>query len=313
MDVKTKFIHSKPFHPKFGDIIFGKYKITTLPTGRDGMLSALWESLLMFEDSLRKDERSSQPTVESDYILYWLSLIFKMRIEPKGILLNNVEIGYTKKYREYYKEYEAQITELPDLESIVRKLCSLDIDTLRQYLRACEVYNFALTLFGENNTLAFFLLSVSIECIANKVIPSGKTRDKFTQFILNNISEEKARECKDENEWNEFLKEIYYNHRSGFTHGGKEIPEASFLADRLNRNYVKNEIDGKEVKTPSLKWFESVVSSALIGFLNKQPINSSMSFEKIKDLSLEKGFVKIKVKKPLEAGVVVKADDVELD
>ena len=198
MDVKTKFIHSKAFNPNFENIIFGKYKLENLPTGREGMLSSSWEGLLIFEDNMREGERSSQPIVESDYILYWLSLMFRMRVEPKGILLNNVETGYTKRYREYYREYEAQITELPDLENLIKKLCSLDIDILRQYIRACAVYNFALTLFGENNTFAFFLLSVSIECIANKVIPEGQTCDKFTQFILNNISEEKAKECKDE-------------------------------------------------------------------------------------------------------------------
>ena len=313
MDVKTKFVHSKAFNPNLGNIIFGKYRLENLPTGREGTLSSSWESLLMFEDNMREGERSSQPTVESDLILYWLSLMFRMRIEPKGMLLNNVETGYTKRYREYYREYEAQITELPDLENLIKKLCSIDIDILRQYIRACAVYNFALTLFGENNTFAFFLLSVSIECIANKVISEGQTCDKFIQFILDNISEEKAKECRGENEWKEFLKEIYYNHRSGFTHGGKEIPEASLLADRTNRIYVKNEIDGKEVKTPSLKWFESVVSDALVGFLNKQPINEVMSLEKIKDLSLEKGFVKLKAKKSLEGGTIVTMGDVELD
>ena len=85
------------------------------------------------------------------------------------------------------------------------------------------------------------------------------------------------------------------------------------LADRLDKKYVKNEIDGKEIKTPSLKWFESVVSNALIGFLNQQPINGSMSLEKIKDLSLEKGFVKLKAKKPLNGGTFITTGDVELD
>ncbi len=313
MEVKTRFMHSRQIHPKYNKISFGKYTLETLPVGRENMLSSSWESTLVFNDEMRNEEKSSQPTVESDYILYWLSLVLRMRIEPKGTLINNVEIGYTKKYREYYKDYETQISELPDLDDIIKKVFSLDIDVLRQYIRACEVYNFALSLFGENNTLAFFLLSVSIECIANKTISEGGTCDKFISFILSNISEEKRGDCKDEDEWKEFLKEIYYNHRSGFTHGGKEVPEASFLADRINKKYIKNEIEGKEIKTPSLKWFESIVSNALIGFLNKHSIDTSASFEKIKDLSLEKGVIKVKAKRPLKAGHFIKTNDVELD
>lgn len=314
LEIKTRFVHSRPFHPKFKDIHFGKYNLTILPVEKDKERSSLWESLMIFEDRMRQGEQASMPAAEADYILSLLSLIFRMRIELKARSYNNVNTGISAElYRGYYKEYEMQITELPDIDNSIKKLVSFDKDILRQYIRACRTYNFALSLFGINNTLAFFLLCVTVECIANKVVAKEGTCDNFISFILANISEEKKKDCADEEEWNSFLKEIYYNHRSGFTHGGKNIPDASLLADRLNKKYVKNVIDGKEIKTPSLKWFESVVSDVLIGFLNKQPINESISSDGIKDLSLEEGVVNLKSKGPLEKGGLVSPSQFELD
>ncbi|MDD5045197.1 MAG: hypothetical protein PHH69_07310 [Candidatus Omnitrophica bacterium] len=109
------------------------------------------------------------------------------------------------------------------------------------------------------------------------------------------------------------MKEIYYNHRSGFTHGGKKIPEAVDLADRLNRKYVKNNIDGKEVRTPSLKWFECIVQSCLMNFLIKVQKENNNQVDYFKEISLELGKVNLKLKRDVKKGQIVIVDDVDLD
>lgn len=111
-------------------------------------------------------------------------------------------------------------------------------------------------------------------------------------------------------EWEEILKEIYYNHRSGFTHGGKSTPYAVILADRLNRKYITNNIEGKEIKTPGLRWFETVVRRCLIGFLDSsQLVGENQQSDYFKELSYEYGRVELRTNRAIQRGLVVVSDE----
>ena len=154
-------------------------------------------------------------------------------------------------------------------------------------------------------------MTVAIECLSNKLGEGSGSCDKFINFILKYLPDKSSLET--ESDWKEFLKEVYYRHRSGFTHGGKEVPEAANLADRLNRVYVRNVIDGKEVRSPGLKWFESVVRNTLIGFLMSIDDDLEKRADHFKDISLQYGNVMLRAKRDLEAHTLVTAKDVQLD
>ena len=153
---------------------------------------------------------------------------------------------------------------------------------------------------------------MAIECLSNQTraeTDKGKC-DSFISFILSYLPDKSQIET--EEDWKELLKEVYYRHRSGFTHGGKEIPEATDIADRLNRVYVKHIIDGKEVRTPSLKWFESVVRNSLVGYLISQNSIENPK-DRVKEISLEHGVVQLIANRDLAAGSVVTEKDFKLD
>lgn len=217
----------------------------------------------------------------------------------------------TVEQRDALHQYlSSQIDPLPDFDNYLLKFQNLDRDTARQFLRACEVYRLSLNISSWNKTISFFLLCVTIECLSNKLSEGRGKCDKFITFILKNLQEKG--DFKTESEWHEILKEIYERHRSGFVHGGKLVPEASNLADRHNRVYVTNIIDGKYIKTPGFKWFSTIVQKTLIGFLNSITITDESPSDHFKELSLEYGTVFLKAKRPIKPGHVVTQDDVEL-
>lgn len=76
--------------------------------------------------------------------------------------------------------------------------------------------------------------------------------------------------------------------------------------------YVKNFIDGKEVKTPSLKWFEAVVRNTLLGFLIAQETIKEPK-DTVKEISLEHGVVHLKTMRDIAAGSIVTDKDLDLD
>jgi hypothetical protein len=317
MKVDITVLHSRPFSPTFSDIKFGKYLLRSLPTDEGSGRSARWRSLITFLDEMRSGENSSQPLVESQHVVAFLSAHFRMRIEIEGLALNGVNGLYTADNRALYPDFEKQVKDLDGLEGEYFKLSSLDLDTGRQYLRACDCYRLAQDLIPKNTTLAYFLLTISIECLAQKLVPSdpskpgSQTCDKFIKFLNDFLPESIKSEWPGKEGLPTVLKEVYYNHRSGFTHGGKEIPDAVLLADRLKRDYVKNLIDGNEVRTPGLRWFEKIVAGALNEFLRRS--NGQKEGSLLKDISLEKGSVMLKVKTSLSKGTIVTAENADLD
>lgn len=309
MEVKVLFHTSRRIHPKYGVLSIGKYSVEPLPTTETGAQPASNRYLLRFDDEIREGESGSQPQAEATLFLAYLSLIIGSQLHIESLMVNsvNVLVGQASTYR----GYQAIIEELPDIDSLIAKFKKKNPEVARQFLRACEVYRSALNLMGENNTLSFFLFTIAVECLSNKVGRGNGSCAKFIDFILNYFPDKSS--LQSEQDWRELLQQIYRRHRSGFTHGGKEIPEAVNLADRLNRVYVRNMVDGKEVRTPGLKWFESVVRGALVGFLNSAEYDSEQQTDHFKELSLEYSRVMVKARHNLQAHTVVTEKDVDLD
>ena len=269
LKVKVLFTTSRRIHPKYSSVSFGKYTIEPIPSISTGNTIAPNQYLLHFHDEIDEGEHRSKPDIEVKQVLGMLSLWLGTRLEIKSLLINSVNVGLIAQDAAA-SGVTGIIENPPNLHCLLQKFNSLDLNLARQFLRSADVYKTAVNLIGENNTLSYFLLTVAIECLSNKTkteADKGKC-DNFVNFILTYLPDKSQVET--EESWKELLKEIYYRHRSGFTHGGKEIPEASALADRLNRAYVKHIIDGKKVRTPSLKWFEAVVSQITMLIQNQE-------------------------------------------
>jgi len=310
LEVKALFVTSRRIHPKFSSLSFGKYTIEPIPSTDTGNTSATNQYLLRFPDKLDTDEKRSNPDREAKQILSMLSLCLGTRLEVKSLMVNSVNVGvFTQDAA--VSGITGVIENPPDLQLLLQKFNNLDLDIARQFLRAADVYQTAVNLIGQNNTLCYFLLTVAIECLSNKAESEKGKCESFVDFILTYLQDKS--QIESEKGWKELLKEVYYRHRSGFTHGGKEIPEATEIADRLNRVYVKHIIDGKEVKTPSLKWFESVIRNVLLGFLMIYNKGEAESRDRIKEISLEHGVVKLIAKRDINAGSVVTEQDFNLD
>ncbi len=310
LDVKVLFHSSKKIAPKHGTLQIGRYAVEPLPDGSHDADSASTSYLLRFQDEMREgDGGASQPEMESRLFLSYLALMLGAKVTIDSMMVNSVN-AVNPYVNSPYAEYKATLEDVPDFNSIGERLSSSDPDLVRQFFRSCEVYRTALNLIGENNTLSYFLLTIAVECLSNKYGQGEGTCEKFVDFVLRYTPD--LGQLPGEADWREFLKEIYYRHRSGFTHGGKPIPEAVALADRLGRVYVRNIVDGKEIRTPGLKWFEKVVRSTLLGFLVAQPASTDKK-DHFKDISLEFGKVMLKAARDLKAHTAVTGSDFHLD
>ena len=322
MIIKVLFSTSKRIHPKFSKIKIGKYTVEPIP-GSCVLIENIPTTdkyLLSFEDIV-DNEKGANPLKEARLFLSYLGLLLGTKIRVISEMIDSLQSPFSTR-QDYYPQLYGIIDEMPDFDTLIAKLKSLDVDIAKQYLRACDVYQTAVSIIEENATLSFFLLTVSIECLSTKVIagnikknidgkqeekPKG-TCDKFVEFIITYLPTQDDFSTREE--WENILKEIYYNHRSGFTHGGKSTPDAVLLADRLNRIYINNIIDGKRIKTPGLRWFETIVRRCLIGFLSShKEIDHSQHLDHFKELSYEFGKVALITKKNIQKGLIVISDE----
>jgi len=308
IDVKILFSSSKTLEPRLREVTFDKYKISSIPTARESLTDTRENILLEFYDLWKAGQTSSNPEKEGDYILSLLSLILQMKVKFDSTKVNNVQVTLKKKRSSFLK---GKIEVPSDFEDLSKRLHSLNLDVLRQFLRSCSIYRTALSLIDDNPTLSFFLLVTAIEAISNKVIKSDKMRENFREFILKYLPSSFEEELGDRKLLLSLIEEAH-NMRNAFTHGGTEISIGTVSADDLSRNYVKHYIKGKEVYSPSLRWFESVVNTVLLEFLRAQ--NSVEGEEsKLSDLAMEEGIIHVKSKKPFKTGLVVTTKDVDLD
>lgn len=311
MEVKILFHSSTKLSPSHGNLSIGKYTIEPLPDSSPGADSATTQYLLRFEDEMRpQDNGMSQPEVEGRLFLSYLSLLLSSKITVESMMVNSVNTSNPLTILPY-SDYLRTITELPNFNTVTAKLRLKEIEVARQFCRACEVYRAAVNMISENNTFSYFLLTIAVECLSNKVGKGSGSCERFIDFILTYLPDKD--DLENEEDWRELLKEVYYRHRSGFTHGGKEVPDAVVLADRLDRVYVRNVVDGKETRTPGLKWFEKVVHKCLVGFILSDSCVEGVDRDLFKEISMEFGKVMLKATRALKAHTLVTANDFHLD
>jgi hypothetical protein len=201
MEVKDLFHTSRRIHPKYGVLSIGKYSVEPLPTTETGAQPASNRYLLRFDDEIREGESGSQPQAEATLFLAYLSLIIGSRLHIESLMVNsvNVLVGQASTYR----DYQAIIEKLPDIDSLIAKFKKKNPEVARQFLRACEVYRSALNLMGENNTLSFFLFTIAVECLSNKVGRGNGLCAKFIDFILDYLPDKSS--LPSEQDWRELL------------------------------------------------------------------------------------------------------------
>ena len=302
---------SREITPILSNIKIDKYDIESLPNAESDFLVNNNQLLLKFEDELFNKKRSSNPYVESELLLSFLSLITRSKLNIEGMSINDLKSEMSSLYPHY--SYTEEIKSLPDVKSLFYKLNCCEENIARQFLRACDAYKNALNMIGSYNTLSYFLLCIAIECMSNKVIKEDGTCNRFIEFIHRYLPEDTINTEKDE-KFNKLLRHVYYNHRSGFTHGGKSLSVAVNLADKMDKDYIKHFVDEKEILTPSLKWFEKIVHASLLGYLESIETNDELKEEKfLEKFAFEASILKMRAKKNIVAGQAVTQNDIQLD
>ena len=303
LPVVTRFWCSKVFSPTIEETVLGKYRIRPIPKEASIRSPVGQELLLFYVDRWKEGQQNSNPVEESGYVLAWLSVLLKARIEYRASKINDVDIDLRvrSRYEDFVSTLEALPAELSDLYS---KLLSLDENLLCQYVRSCLVYQNAVSALESSPTLAFFLLVVAIECLSNTVVPRGGNRDRFVQFIKSHVPTD------NEALFARLLGQAY-KYRSAFTHGGSAIPEACLMADQAGYSYIKHYLDGRETYSPGIGWLERVVNAALIEFLRRQRVVLKPDAD-LSDLARQQGIVILKTKKAVESGALATDENVEV-
>ena len=310
MEVKIRFTSSKRLPPDVDSLTLGRYAIEPIPEPFDSNLTATGSYLLRFDDKYREGETSSNPFKEAALFFSLLSLTWDAEVDVHGTMVNSVLVP-SDIVASGIKPPPTILKTPPDITEHLEAVKRLDPSTAKQFLRACEVYSAALHQTYQNPTLSFFLLSIAVECLANSVSQGSGPRERFLAFLTDNSPG--FAPLVPHLEFASLVREAYDRHRSGFTHGGKEIPQAAVLADRLGRPYVKNIVDGKEVRTPGLRWFQSLVRHSVLHFLHAAAPGDASPIDHLKEVSMGAGSVMLKFKRTPERGSVITTEDVDID
>ena len=313
LKVETKLIISKLFPEQISEFKVGRYQIHPIPSTTTGQS----EALLEFKDDFEALEGGgSHPEEELNIVSNFLSMILEAKVKRGGLRVNAVE---SPARSENIDKLIGGSIDLSNADSDMQHLLKFNDDIARQLTRAARAYASALDNIPSDPTFAFFLLVVAIECLSSQaaVIPpteldiDRKKCERFCLFIDKYLLDIHRGEDERNTELlRELLKEVYYNHRSSFVHGGKEVTSASLLADRVSSSYFRHATSGKDVKTPGLRWFARIVRGAILGFLRSSPTTAVPDNYRLARLASEKAILVIQAARDLEAGRAVKFDDI---
>jgi hypothetical protein len=261
---------SRRFPIRQGDLDFLRYRLRLLPSRYGGQQ----EAVLIFEDDMAKGH--SNPEHEGEILFSFMSLLFNCRVRKTGCRQNGNDLSSVRPAKVHLSElFEGEIKS-PDAASMVRHLFTLGDQLTKQFVRACNAYALAIASIELDRSLSFLLLVTALECIStqedfcpNKELhKTKKSTERYCRLVQSYCDEiEKLYPSDGEEAFIRDLKTVYYSHRSGFVHGGKEVSIASKIADEHDVNSIGHLVDGKEVYTPSLKWFFQVARYTLVGFL----------------------------------------------
>jgi hypothetical protein len=314
--VEVRITLSKKLPPGVSEVRFGPYLLHAIPSE----VTEGGEAVLLFNTGDSQPESiGSDPEAEAAIVCRLLSLLLDTRYRRAGFRLNYIDIPYINEQREYPQFLG--IIDTSNLDEHIKRIQSLDEGIARQFLRASHTYSFALDFIPSDAAFAFFLLSVSVECLSSQdsvipfeeLQPEGKTAERFVRFVQTYLPDH-ARSLDERNQelFTELLKTVYYTHRSGFVHGGKEVSVASPMADRVASSYFKHKVKGKEQKTPGIGWFARIVRGALIGFLHSETLETHTEDAHLfARIALEKAVLHLEAKRPIEKHTVVTRDDIE--
>lgn len=307
---RVRLEFSKAFAAGTKGFEFGRYRVEVIPSrGTDGT-----EAVLAFGSTIEEPRVGAfeHPEGEASIVCDVLALILDAKVETHGF-----QINYVESHRPQPRARPDCTADASSVESDFERIITLDLDLARQFSRSCRAYASALRFVTSDPTFAFFLLVVAVECLASqsKIIPAtelspDQTCERFCRFIARFSSNDAN---SDEDLQNKLLKTVYYIHRSGFVHGGKQVSAAATMADMKGLTYIKHVVDGKEVKTPGLRWFRNVVRGALLGYLRsltEAPSGRSDS-ELFATLAREDAVLHFKARRAMVAGRFVTLDDVE--
>ncbi len=270
MKVQLRCSLGRRFPNAGGIISLGRYRVIPIPTVAGGEQEGIFE----FEEPDRKSGHS-HPEGEGKLILSFLSLLLNCEVRQTGFSINGIDISRDKKTASLVCMDTLAMDRLDFSDSLDQLLCSSD-QILKQLIRAAKAYDLALHASAIDVTLAFLLLVTSVECLSSQdeVIPnselnkSQKSTERFCRVVTTFCSDKAKHFPSDGSDgFTRHLKTIYYVHRSGFVHSGKEVSIAASAADRAGFPAITHFEDGKEISTPGLNWFFGVVRDTLLGFL----------------------------------------------
>jgi hypothetical protein len=314
--VELRVAFSKKFPPGVSEVRFGAYLLNAIPSD----IAEGGEAILRFRNSYSHPEGGgSHPEEEATNVCRVLSLLLNARYRKVGFRLNHLDIPTIHRHKQH-PQFLGQL-DTSCLEDDIKHVLSLEENLARQFVRASHTYSFALDFIPSDITFAFFLLVVSVECLSsqNAVIsskeldPDRKKAERFVKFIESHLPHDvRGPDERNAQLFKELLRTIYYSHRSGFVHGGKEVSSAALMADKAGSSYFKHEVDGKETKTPGIGWFAGIARGALVGYLRSQPLDpQSYDSQLLAKLAFEKAGLRLKAKRAIEQHTVVTLDDVE--
>lgn len=273
MKVEIRCSSKKNFKNTVKSMNIGRYTLSVLPKVNNQES----EFILGFDDSLVHGHSNSEE--EGAIVLSVLSVLFNTVLKKRGLRINQVDVGIQNtELNEYLPDISGQLEEQDFSEDINNLLC-MSPKLVKQFVRASHAYSMAIQSIELDISLSFLLLVTAIECLStqeefipNSILNKDKNSvERYCKFILQygctqqNFSDSSSENIK------KTLKTIYYSHRSGFVHGGKEVSIAAKIADEHNFQGLSHVINGKDVTTPGVKWFIEVVRNSLIGFLKNSP------------------------------------------
>jgi hypothetical protein len=293
---------SRRFPIAQGDVDLYRYKLKPLPSKYSGQQ----EAILIFEDDMKKGHSNAEH--EGEIVLSFMSLLFDCHVQKTGYRVNGLDISGEHPSKAHLSGlFEGSIVP-GDSAAMVRHLFTLGDQLTKQFVRACNAYALAIASVELDRSLSFLLLVTALECLSTQeefcpnaeLDKSKKSTERYCRLVSEYCSDVQKLYPNDcEVAFLRDLKTVYYSHRSGFVHGGKEVSIASEIADRANSNNIGHFVEGKEVFTPGLKWFFQITRGTLIGFLLNFPrSNGSPNQEVLADIARSRAVLTIRVGEP---------------
>lgn len=287
----------------------GKYKFTPVPGANEGE----YQGVLEYSQS---DENLLHGVTEANLILALSSMILRsdakfVKSDIYGEFLSPAK--FIQRTLPSYLTSDVKVVP-DDITIYLNKAESMDGKVFDRFLRSCGIYQKALRFMKDDPILSFFLLVSAIETLANTVITGSEgSETKYKKFVYEYSSNELKKE--QDTEFGELLDQAY-RIRSKFTHFGTNYESPIGVADLyyMDRGlrYFRDHSEKPPVKVPSVYWFEKVVHTVLMEFLNQHQ-DKGAGGQKLTDHALKLSTVTTVASRAIEKGEQITLDDIRPD